>query len=294
MTLADVYEKLSVTIIYIIMTIFMIICIYPFYYVVIYSISDPFKAARGILFLPAGFNLDTYMVILSRTDIYNAFFISVLRAVIGASVVIICSSFFAYLVCQKRLLMRKFQYRMCVISMYFNAGLIPWYLTMKAYGLKDNFLLYILPYAIGPFFVILIKTYIESLPVSLEESAKIDGAGHLRVFFSIIFPTSLPVIATVAVFSSVGHWNYWVDNFFLVNKSYLQTLQMKLYQYLMEAEAIAQSSKQTNTLAQNMPKLSTQSVKMCTTIIAVLPILCVYPFTQRYFASGIMLGAIKG
>jgi putative aldouronate transport system permease protein len=292
--LADIYKKARVAIMYFVMASFMIICIYPFYYVLIYSISDPFRAAGGITVLPAGLNFDTYRRILTRKDILNAIFISVSRVVIGVSLVVLCSSFFAFIICQKKLPMRKSLYRLCVISMYLNAGLIPWYLTMKAYGLKDNFLLYILPYMIGPFFVILTKTYVESLSPALEESAKIDGAGYFRVFFSIIFPICLPVVATVAVFSAVGHWNYWVDNFFLVDKSNLQTLQMKLYQYLMQAEAIAKSSRQANAMSQNIVKITPQTVKMCVSIITTLPILIVYPFLQRYFAGGILLGAIKG
>lgn len=292
--LRKLYEKGTTLLLYAFLMLVMFICIYPFYYVFIYSISDPLKASSGIYFLPAGFNLDTYARILSRKDVIIAFLVSVARATIGSTVVVLCSSFFAFLVCQKKLPFRKSLYRLCIMSMYINAGLIPWYLLMKAYGLKDSFLLYIIPFAVGPFFVILVKTYIESLPEALVESAKIDGAGYVRVFLSVILPTSLPVIASVAVFSSVGHWNYWIDNFFLVNNPNLQTLQMKLYQYLMQADAIALAVRQGNVSALRVPIVTPQSVRMCTTIIVTLPVLCIYPFLQRYFASGILLGSVKG
>jgi ABC-type glycerol-3-phosphate transport system permease component len=204
------------------------------------------------------------------------------------------TSFFAYLMTKEEMFGRKIIYRFVIITMYLNAGLIPWYMTMKTYGLKDNFLLYVIPGAVSAYYMILIKTYIESLPAALEESARIDGAGYIRVFRSIIFPLSKPIVATVAIYAAVGQWNTWTDNYFLVNKANLQTLQMILYNYLNQSQNIANISAQALTAGTAVVKITSMSIKMCITVIVTVPIICVYPFMQRYFVKGIMMGAVKG
>lgn len=271
----------------------MIICIYPFYYVIIYSISVPNEATSGLFLLPKGFSLDTYRGIFGLNDIPRAFLVSVSRTVLATILTIACSSFFSFLVTKKEMKGRKIVYRFVIITMYLNAGLIPWYLTMKAYGLKNNFLLYILPSAITAFYVILIKTYLESLPKELEESAKIDGAGIFTIFGKIIFPLSKPIIATIGVYSLVGQWNQWTDNYFLVSDAKLQTLQMILYNYLNSASRY--SGMTSNAISSTaLTTITGTSIKMCITVIVVLPIMFVYPFLQRYFVKGIMMGAVKG
>ena len=138
--------------------------------------------------------------------------------------------------------MRKFFYRFLVITLYFNAGLIPWYIEMKLLHLNNNFLLYVIPGAISAFNVILIKTYIEQLPKSLEDSAKIDGAGYFTIYLKIIFPVCTAILATIAVFTAVGQWNAWFDNYILVTDKRLDVLQFLLYKYVTAATALAQSS----------------------------------------------------
>lgn len=272
----------------------MIVCIYPFYYVLIYSISDPAQAAKGIFLLPKGFNLDTYKGIIKLNDIPGAYMISILRTLLGTGITILCSSFFAYLVTNPKMYFRKFVYRFVIITMYINAGLIPWYMTMKAYGLQNNFLLYIIPGALSAYYVILLKTYMESLPKELEESAKIDGAGMMTIFGKIIFPLSKPIVATVGVFSMVGQWNQWQDNYFLVSDAKLQTLQMVLYNYLNQANRFQSMSSNAIDASAVASAITPSSIKMCITVLVVLPIMCVYPFLQRYFVKGIMMGAVKG
>lgn len=208
---------------HLVLLIIVIACIYPFYYVIIYSISDPNLASKAVL-LPKGFSLQTYKTIFSLNNIVGAFGISVLRTVLGTTLTVVCTSFLAYLMTKNEMFLRKIIYRFFVITMYINAGLIPWYLTLRAYGLKDNFLVYILPAMISAYYMILIKTYIESLPTSLEESAMIDGAGYFRVFCSIIFPLCKPIVSTIAIYAAVAQWNTWTDNYFLVNDEHLQTL----------------------------------------------------------------------
>ncbi|BBI35891.1 sugar ABC transporter permease [Cohnella abietis] len=244
--------------------------------------------------MPKGLNFVNYEKLLQMNTLYSTVLISVLRTVIGTLITVACCTFFSYIVTKPELYFRKFIYRFVVITLYFNAGLIPWYLTMRYLHLDNNFLLYVLPSAISGFYIVLIKTYIEQLPAALEESAMIDGAGYWTVFQNIIVPLSMPIIATIAVFAAVGQWNAWQDNYFLVTKQSLQTLQVMLYNYLNSAAAMANVNP-SDFLDKNVShRLTPESIKMTMTMIVTLPILFVYPFMQRYFVKGIMLGAVKG
>jgi len=269
-------------------------CIYPFYYIFIYSLSDPIAAGGGLVFWPKGLNFDNYRRLLELPNISSSFVVSVLRTVIGTILTVFCCTLFAYIVTKRELPFRKFIYRFVVITLYLNAGLIPWYLTMKSLGLKNNFLLYVIPGAIVGFYVILIKTFIEQLPAALEESAMIDGAGYFTIFIKIIFFLSLPIIATIAVFAAVTQWNTWQDNFFLVSDPKLQTVQMVLYNYLNQVQSIANMTIQELNRGEAARQITPQAVRMTMTMIVTIPILFVYPFLQRYFVKGLMLGAVKG
>ncbi|MFF2093992.1 carbohydrate ABC transporter permease [Paenibacillus sp. NPDC058174] len=285
------------TINYIVYTAFMLLCIYPFYYIFINSISSPDAIIQGVYFYPKGLTLDTYVQLFQSDNIINAFLISASRAVIGTFATVMACSFFSYLITKREMFARSFVYRFVIITMYLNAGLIPWYITMRGLGLKDNYLLYILPTIISAYFIILIKTYMESLPVVLEESAMMDGAGYLRIFISIILPVCMPILATVAVFHAVNQWNSWTDNYFLVSNPKLQTLQLILLNYLRQAESMASdANRQLITSAAGITgfRVSSASVRLAITMIVTLPIMMVYPFMQRYFVKGIMMGAVKG
>ena len=287
-------SKAMSVVLYVILTIFAFLCIYPFYYIIIYSISDANQAASGLFLLPKGFSLETYKGLFLLNDIPQALLISVSRSILGAIIAIVGSSFFAYLVTNQKMIGRRFVYRFVVLTMYLNAGLIPWYMTMKAYGLQNNFLLYILPGLVTAYYVILIKTYIESLPGELEESALIDGAGIFTRYLRIVMPLSKPIIATIAVYAVVGQWNAWTDNYFLISDARLQTLQMILYNYLNQANRFQQMSSSAMDASAAASMITPTSVKMCVTVVVVIPIMCVYPFLQRYFVKGIMMGAVKG
>lgn len=276
------------------LTLLVIVTIYPFYYILIYSISDPIEAQKGIYLWPAGFSLEAYTTTIGLPGIRDAAIVSLGRTVIGTVVTVFCCSFFAYLITKNEMPFRRFIYRFVLITMYFNAGFIPWYLTMKAYGLQNNFFLYVLPSALVGFNVILIKTFIEQLPASLEESAKIDGAGYIRVFTSVIFPLSMPIIATIGVFAAVGQWNTWFDNYFLVTDDKLQTLQLVLYNFLNQSNNISNMTSEQLTRGDLVRTMTPQSIRMTITMLVTLPIVLVYPFLQRYFVKGIMLGAVKG
>jgi ABC-type glycerol-3-phosphate transport system permease component len=279
---------------------FAFICIYPFWYIFIATISNPNTYSRSSLFLPRDLTLFNYREVLNSKGIPHAVLISVLRTLLGTCVTVFCNTFLGYMFTQVKLPARRFFYRMTIVTMYVSGGLIPTFLVMRAYGMINNFLVYIIPGAISAFNVVLVRTYIEnSIPSSLEESARMDGCGPLRLFVKIIFPLCLPITATIALFSAVGHWNSWFDNMIYTSRVQdLTTLQYILYQKLNSANAIvaAARSGQMQMMEEliNRMNLTPDSVRMTITMIVTLPILLVYPFMQKYFVKGIMIGAIKG
>jgi multiple sugar transport system permease protein/putative aldouronate transport system permease protein len=283
-----------------VLLVFAFICIYPFWYIFIATISNPNTYARSSLLLPGELTLFNYQEVLKSRGIPQAVVISVLRTVLGTGLAVFCNTFLAYMFTQVKLPARRFFYRMTIITMYVSGGLIPTFFVIRAYGLMNNFLVYIIPGAISAFNVVLVRTYIEnSIPASLEESARMDGCGPLRLFVNIIFPLCLPITATIALFSAVGHWNSWFDNMiYTARVQDLTTLQYILYRRLNEANAIvaAARSGQIQAVEEALKRMSLtpDSVRMTITMIVTLPILLVYPFMQKYFVKGIMIGAIKG
>jgi len=181
--------------------------------------------------------------------------------------------------------------------MYFNAGLVPHYLNMSMLGLTNNFLVYIIPGIVSAYNIILVKTYIESIPADLEESASIDGAGYLTRFRHIIFPLSKPILATIAIFGAVGHWNSFTDSMiYMSGKPELYTLQYRLYIYMTSTSNLSALMNSGGNISQSVLEaaLNMRSVKLTVAMVTIIPILLVYPFMQRYFEKGIMMGAVKG
>lgn len=283
---------------YTVFALFAISCLFPFYYLFINTISDNELVQKGLInFVPKAIQINNYLALSNVKDIGNSFMVSVGRTVFGTILMVIASAFVGYLVTKQEMWKRKFFYRFLVITMYFNAGLIPWYLNMSMLGLTNNFMGYIIPGIIAPFNVILVKTYIESIPAELEESAFIDGAGYLKIFRHIIWPLSKPILATIAIFGAVGHWNSFTDSLILMqNRPDLYTIQHRLYIYLNTTSnlgAVMQSSGSAAAAAvQNA--LNSKVIKYTISMVTIIPILMVYPFMQRYFEKGIMLGAVKG
>ncbi|MHB1454096.1 MAG: carbohydrate ABC transporter permease [Saccharofermentanales bacterium] len=277
---------------------FTFICVFPFYYIFINTISDNSLAAAGkILFYPRGIHFGNYLEVLKLKGVGQAAVVSLTRTVLGTLLTLLGSSFLGYAFSKPEYWRRKFWYRYVVIAMYFSAGLIPWFVTMKNIGLYNNFLAYILPSMVIPFYVILFKTFVEQMPAALEESVQMDGGGYLIRFVYIILPLSAPILATIAVFACAGQWNSFMDTLFLVQSQSLFTLQYIMYQYLNQINALAmlmRTSQGSNINVSAMTLLTPTSVRMTISFVVVLPILFVYPFLQRYFVKGIMVGAIKG
>ncbi len=278
--------------------IFTIMCIFPFYYIFINTISDNSLVLTGrIKILPSGFHLQNYINVMSLKELPKAALVSLARTVLGTVFTIICAAFPAYCFSRTEYWHRKFFYRFVVITMYFGAGVIPTFLTYKTIGIYDTFWVYILPCVVTPFNLILVKTYIESLPQSLEESAEIDGAGYLVRFTRIVMPLCKPIIATIAVFSAVGQWNSFMDTVLYTKDKQLQTLQYVLYRYLQEANTLAEIARENPDVMATMDPstmLSGLTIKYTVCIVTILPILLVYPFFQKYFVKGMMIGAVKG
>ena len=284
---------------YIIYTFFAFVCVYPFYYILINSVSANDLSERGkVLIVPLKFHLSNYKQVMKISGLVSSFKISILRTVIGTIFTVVVSGFLGYMFTKETVWKRKFWYRFVVATMYFNAGIIPWFITMRNLHLTNNFWAYIFPVAVQPFYIVLCKTFVESIPKELEEAAVIDGAGTLQIFFKVIIPVIKPIIATVAIFASVAQWNSFQDTLLLVTDPKLYTLQFTLYQYINQAsslKALVNNSTSASALAASLAHAQTAtSIRMTVSVIVVLPIICVYPIFQRYFTKGIMIGAVKG
>lgn len=285
---------------YTLFTVFMIICLFPFYYIFINSISSPSEVTKGaVTFFPKGFSLDTYKAILQVQDIGRSFLVTISKTVISTALMVLASALIGYLVTKKEMWHRKLWYRFLVITMYFNAGIIPWFMNMQMLGLTNNYMAYIIPAVVAPYNIILVKTYIESIPAELEESAFIDGAGYMTIFRKIIWPLCKPILATITIFGAVGSWNSFTDSLMLMGSApQYQTLQHKLYNYLnatADLKNLIQGSVSNEAIRNAMNNADFANViKYTVSMVSIIPILIVYPFMQRYFEEGIMLGAVKG
>jgi len=274
------------------------ICVYPFWYMIINSISSNELSARGLIFFwPREIQFTNYIQVFQIPGLAQATFISISRTVIGTICTVVASAFLGYLF-TRPMWGRKFWYRYVVITMYFNAGLIAVYLTIMNLGLLNNFLVYIIPGIVVPFNIILVKTFIESMPISIHESAEIDGATPMQIFVSIILPLSKPILATIAIWTAVNQWNSFMDAVLYTTRSELIPLQLILFRFINQANILARIITGSGDMAQFAAQLATRqtptSVRMTVTVLITLPILFVYPFFQRYFVKGLMIGAVKG
>lgn len=279
-------------------SVFTVLCIFPFYYLFINTISNNDLSNKGLItFIPKGIHFSNYVQILKIQGLSQAALVSVGRTVIGTFVTVLASALLGFLFTKDQMWGRKIWYRFVVITMYLQAGSIPWYITMMNLHLTNNFLAYIIPAIVAPFNIIMVKTFVESVPASMQESAEIDGAGYFTVFTRIILPLIKPILATIAIWAAVGQWSSFGDTLFLMTDSKLFTLQFVLYKYLNEAASLAALVKGSAGAAANLNVATMQtptSVRMTVSMVVVLPILFVYPYFQRFFVKGVMIGAVKG
>ncbi|MGO4109745.1 carbohydrate ABC transporter permease [Paenibacillus sp. YAF4_2] len=292
-------DKMISVLIYTMFSLFALICVYPFYSIIINTISANDISARGdVVFFPKHIHFQNYLDVFKIPGLWDAAVISLGRTVIGTTLTVGASAFLGFMFTQEDMWGRRFWYRFTVVTMFFNAGVIPWYLTMKSLHLTNNFLAYILPTIVAPFFIILVKTFVESTPKELQQAASIDGAGIMTLFFRIMLPISKPILATVAIFSAVDQWNSFQDTLLLVTDSKLYSLQFILYNYINQASSLSTMVNLQNAGSTAMASLATKqtttSIRMTVTIIVVAPILLIYPIFQRFFVKGVMIGAVKG
>ena len=278
---------------------FTLICVFPFYYLFINTISDNGLVSKGLVnFYPRGLHIKNYIALKDVNELGMSFIVTLARTVIGTIVSTVASGFVGYLVTKKEMWHRKIFYRFMIITMYFSAGLIPWFTTMQMLGLTNTFWAYIIPGIVSVYNIIMVKTYIESIPAELEESASIDGASYMTIFVKIIWPLSKPILATIAIWCAVGHWNSFQDSLVLMSGApKLKTLQERLYIYLNQSSNLAASMGTATTglsETQRQQMLNTKSIQYTVAMVTAIPILCVYPFMQKYFVKGLMLGAVKG
>lgn len=268
----------------------MLLTLYPFYYVIISSLNDPIDLLKGPVYLvPRKWSLTNYVYIFQDKDILRAAFITVARTLIGSATAVLFTAAFAYGVSKKNLLGRRFFVGMALVTMYFSGGLIPSYILI-AHGLKlqGNFLVYIIPNLFNAFNAFIMMSFFKGISPEMEESAKIDGANDLIIFFKLILPVSMPILATIALFNGVFHWNSWFDAMLYGGRK-LETLQQYLVKSIQSASVSAQAASYVSNTG-----ISSTSIRLTTMVVTAFPIVLAYPFLQRYFVKGIMIGSLKG
>ncbi|MFK7691143.1 carbohydrate ABC transporter permease [Paenibacillus sp. HJGM_3] len=285
-------EKVFDVVIYSILTVMVVITLYPLLYVAFASLSNAGQLVehRGFLFKPLGFSIEAYRAVFKNPGILTGYRNTLFIMFFGVLVNLFMTSLGAYVLSRKNVMLNKLFIMVIVFTMFFNGGLIPFYLVVKGVGLLDSLWATILPFAISTFNLIIMRTAFQAVPDSLEESAKIDGANHFTILFRIVLPLSMPVIAVMILYYAVDKWNGWFYASIFLKNTDLYPLQLTLRQILI---ANSTDSMATDASAADRFQIG-ETIKYATIMVATLPILAVYPFVQKYFVKGVMVGALKG
>ena len=287
---------MSITI-YVLLTILAFATFYPFWNALVISLNSGMDTMKGgITFWPREFSLDNYKVVFQDSRILNGFYISVLRTVVGTAMAIMFTAIFAYGISRKELVGRNYYMIFCIITMFFSGGLIPTFILIRGLGLFNTFWVMVIPGLLSVWNMIIFRTFFQALPAGLEESAKIDGCGYWATFFRIVLPLSGPVIATLGLFTAVYHWNDWFSPSIYISDQDLLPIQTMLQQILSSnimSEQMAQADSAAAGRMAAMKTVSTKSLSMATMMVATIPIICVYPFVQKYFVKGVLVGSLK-
>ena len=268
-----------------------IICLYPFWNIFIVSINDANDAMRGGLYLlPRKLSLSSYADILGRSTFQHSILVTVARTLIGTPLAVLVTSALAYVLSYRDLIGRKPLNVLFIFTMYFGGGMVPYYMVLKNLGLLDNFLVFILPNLLSVYNMILVRNYIESMPEALFDAARIDGANDLTIFFRLVLPLSKPIIMTIALFVAISQWNSWFDAYLYTNSQSLKTMQSILVEILNQYQTSDAGAAAANRMSQS---ITPDSIRMAATMVTTIPIIMVYPFIQKYFVKGIMLGSVK-
>jgi putative aldouronate transport system permease protein len=268
-----------------------LLCLYPFIYTLSISLSTAAEASRaGFHFFPRAISLASYRMVLTNPDIITGYVNTIIRTLLGTVLTVIGCSIAAYPLARREMPHRSMITFLIVFTMLFGGGMVPSYLLIKKLGMINTMWALIVPPALSAFNIIVIKNFFQSIPESLAESAHMDGAGEWRVLFHIYIPLSKPVLATVALWSAVMHWNAWFDALLYVTDDRKQVLQTFLQRIVVESGTQLMELGVTNT---SVVQFTGETIKAATIIVTILPIICVYPFLQKYFVKGILLGGVK-
>lgn len=277
---------------YIFLTFVMIICIYPLLYVAVASLSDSNLLTQhtGLLIKPLGFSLDAYKKVFNNPMIMKGYINTLFILIVGVVLDVLLTSIGAYFLSRKGVLFRKPIMMLIIFTMFFSGGMIPFYLTLKDLHLTNTLWGLIFPFMVSTYNLVILRTSFESLPDSLMEAAQIDGAGHFKILFSIVIPLSKAILAVMVLYYGVGIWNSWFWGSTIIRKRELYPLQVILREILMQNDVGAMTS---GVGAADQESIG-MTIKYATIIVATGPILCVYPFLQKYFTKGVLVGAVKG
>lgn len=269
------------------------ITVYPIWYVLVNSLNDGVDAMRGgIYWWPREFTFANYKAVFETPGIVTSFGVTIAKTVIGTITHVSFTAMVAYAISRRDLYGRNFYMLVGVITMFFSGGLIPYFLLIRDLGLFDNFLVYIIPTMFNFFHLIIFVSFFRELPTSLEEAAKIDGANDFMIFIKVIIPLSMPVIATIALFQGVYQWNDYFAGVIFVNNPDLQPIQTYLYKVVAESSSNQMMTNAAGSIATKT--VTSQSIKLATMVVTTLPIMLVYPFLQKYFVKGMLIGSVKG
>lgn len=286
-------EKIGRIIIGAILLLVAIITIYPFWHVLMYSISDSQRASSGgLFFLPRGFDLLGYKLVLKQPQLYNAYWNTIARTFVGTLLSVVLTALLAYPLSVPRLRGRKFLCMAIFFTMLFTGGMIPTYLLINDLHMIDTFWALVIPNAMTAYNLFIMRNYFQTLPISLEESARIDGANPIVILFRIILPLSAPTLAAISMFYGVSYWNAYLDGVLYINSTKLQILQVYMRNLFSSAGSGAVLSGVQG--ASEAAKVTEETLKMVTISVSIIPILIIYPYIQKYYASGITTGAVKG
>ncbi len=268
------------------------ITLYPMLYVVFASVSEPVQLikARGILWRPLGFTTQAYSMVFQNRSILIGYGNTLFIVVVGTTLNVIITAFAAYVLSREGYFLKRFLNFFVVVTMLFSGGLIPFYITVQRLHLLDSIWSLILPTLLSTYNLMIMRTSFAAIPVSLEESAKLDGANDITVLTRIILPLSKAVIAVMVLFYGVSHWNSWFNASIFLNSRDKYPLQLVLREILISNDTSAMG----NELGANDQEMIAENIKYATIVVSTLPIMCVYPFVQKYFVTGVMIGSVKG
>jgi putative aldouronate transport system permease protein len=289
------YEKgswLVSVFVWVLLIIFCFFCLYPFWYIIIASINDGYDTMKGgVYFWPREFSINSYISFFSDPAWMKSMYISVLRTVTGGGLTTVFTCLVSYALSRKNLLFGKTYRKLFVFSMYVSGGLIPFYFILRLLGLVNTFGVYIIPSMLNLYFVMVGIHFFRSIPDSLIEAAYLDGASEIRIFIQVVLSLSLPFIATLALISAVGQWNSWIDSVYYVSDKSLRPMAYQMMVLINRTRLTTQNAGNIDVTASlNITALSTQATAV---VAAVTPILALYPFLQKYFVKGLMIGSVK-